>query len=167
MGWWEKSHNSYFICALLNRARIFRGCASPLNNSLIAGLVPRSTKVILPWSILVQTDISRGSPPVAGVPLASHKPLPRPPSSYMDANLNCPGTACSKAIITSSCVYGHPPRGSAQAITACVPWWVPATTTADPICRHLGFEGSRWWEGGLWGWRLSGRVCGRRCGQKG
>lgn len=44
----KKAHNSNFICALLNRARIFRGCASPLNNSVIAGLVLQSTQVILP-----------------------------------------------------------------------------------------------------------------------
>lgn len=77
-GWQETSHNNYFICVLLNRARIFRRCASPLNNSLIAGLVLWSMKAILPWSILVQTDIRCGSSPEAGVPLASHKPFPRP-----------------------------------------------------------------------------------------
>lgn len=82
-GWQETSHNNYFICVLLNRATIFRRCASPLNNSLIAGLVLWSMKAILPWSILVQTDIRCGSPPVAGVPLASRKPLPRPQPCHL------------------------------------------------------------------------------------
>lgn len=82
-GWQETSHNNYFISVLLNRARIFRRCASPLNNSIIAGLVLWSMKAILPWSILVGTDIRCGSPPVAGVPLASHKPLPRPQPRHL------------------------------------------------------------------------------------
>lgn len=82
-GWQESSHNNYFICVLLNRARIFRRCASPLNNSLIAGLVLWSMKAILPWPILVPTDIRCGSRPVPRVPLASHKPLPRPQPGHL------------------------------------------------------------------------------------
>lgn len=126
-GWWEISHNNNFICVLLNRARIFRGCASPLNNSLIAGLVLWSMKAILPWSILVQTDIRCGSPPVAGVPLASHKPHPRPQPGRLPLPIwmliwIAQKQPVHRPLVAAVCAGIHPVAQLRPSLPACPDW---------------------------------------------
>lgn len=169
-GWQETSHNNYFISVLLNRARIFRRCASPLNNSIIAGLVLWSMKAILPWSILVGTDIRCGSPPVAGVPLASHKPLPRPQPRHLPLPVwmliwiaqkqpvDRPWLAAVYAAIQPVPHSGH----------HCLLPWLTRAAAPLTICRQVGLRDEGSGKGGLWSWCPSVTVCAwRRCEQQG
>lgn len=170
-GWQENSRNNYFVSMPLNRARIFRRCASPLNNSLIAGLVLWSMKAILPWSILVQTDIRCGSPPLAGVPLASHKPLPRPQPRHLPLPIWMLIWIAQKQPV-------HRPL--LAAVYAGTHLWLssghhclPALTDPRhqrcwPCLQTSGLERWRQWEGWVWSWCPTVRVRGwRRCEQQG
>lgn len=140
-GWQETSHNNYFICVLLNRARIFRRCASPLNNSLIAGLVLWSMKAILPWPILAQTEIRCGFPPVPWVPLASHKPLRRPQPGHLPLPiwmLICIAQKQPVHRLLLTAVYAgiHPVARLRPSLHAC-----------PPYLQTSGLERWRQWEG--------------------